>query len=720
MGYFTNRISKNPDKDTAKFSLSENPNFIQFERLSETNIEPITMKIINPGYYKSPDGDTVNYSKFKIIEKTNYTEHIFHSQVPDIYETYPPGTENIFSAITSGLPQTAQNVAACMANNKFLGAKFDISISPEDNTAIVIKPKAGATDYLFDIRPLVTSQYYFYEIDGLYEKIPAGNDKYIDTRIQITGDGYKIIKFDDFNIPVFKNVSAFSITESKTQKTHHYRGVSSHNDVSDSTFYIGEAALRVDPVWVYAKEIAESLFNCLTKNEFLSEKFELTLPPMVKDGNLVKGDTIYIKSKGCGDEYTFSIQADESVGQADFENALFKIPKDTGESYSTDTISEGNSSVEIQIDMYKDADIFPGQDGKPDTNKKMGTYVTSLSKAYFGQPLWFNINLLDSKQFATDFLSESYQNTWFDTGTANKFRYVAKRFIANKEKYGKETFYYSDVFYTLSGYDRTLEKNDLSAYVFDAYINNAENPVKPLTSQPTLFHSKGQHQFFNFIFADRDREEDDYRKNFNIGLTYKLYSQSGRFIQEIRTQTTGKQQMGIANTTVLDIDRLTADHNNVGIVEVYLSIQYYPGPEPPIQVSHPLTFRILPPCLHKVNDFAFLNRLGGWSSFNFAGTEENEFKATANTFHRTQLPGFDKSSQLEAVYNKTVEEKFTVQSMPVTREVAEWLKELSSSKAVYELSTGRYVIVDELTIKPNSKDDLFRLDMKYRYSDMYN
>ncbi|SBW07338.1 hypothetical protein KL86DYS2_13146 [uncultured Dysgonomonas sp.] len=58
--------------------------------------------------------------------------------------------------------------------------------------------------------------------------------------------------------------------------------------------------------------------------------------------------------------------------------------------------------------------------------------------------------------------------------------------------------------------------------------------------------------------------------------------------------------------------------------------------------------------------------------------------------------------------------------MPVRREVCNWFKEMSASRMVYELATQRYIIVDEMNIKPNSKDELYRVEMKYHYSDSYN
>lgn len=374
-----------------------------------------------------------------------------------------------------------------------------------------------------------------------------------------------------------------------------------------------------------------------------------------------------------------------------------------------DTISEGNEDVEIHLDFFRDTKAFLGED-----KTITGTYVNTLTKAYFGNPVWFNTNILNSG-YSNKFLRTK---NWCDAGTLNSYRFVGKRAKKiimigeegkNEEKIETDIFYYSDVLYSLNGYKRTLEENDLSPYIYDTVEKNL---VKPLTTQPELFHIKGQKQYFNFILSDRQRNVD-LDEEYNFGINYKLFTQSGSKIANVLAHEVPRKSFNTVNTIRLDIEGAMAGMSNVGKVEVVLARNGE-------IVSEPLVYTILPECLYKVHDFAFLNSLGGWSSFNFAGTEETDFKTNANTFFSTQTPGFDTSSSIESVYNKEVKESFVVRTMPVTKEVADWLKELSASKAVYELSTKRYVVVDELAIKPNSKDDLFILEMKYHYSDSYN
>lgn len=540
-----------------------------------------------------------------------------------------------------------------------------------------------------------------------FERNDNTKDIPVEISIDVFGLGW-ILEAENINgITVYtkKNLSKFSIIEKNSEQEHIFEGTFSSEEASGNKFYIAYNSSSDYP------KVAENLRNCLLANNFMANNFNITLP-LIDNGNgtYTRGSKIHIKSKGCGINYAFKmVPADEWL-----KEHFFNCTGNPQITSSSDSISEGLSTTEIQLELYRDTGVFLGESDKPN-EKNMGTYVNTFSKAYFGNPLWFNINVLDTNKYSTDFLKTAgtgKEFKWFSTNTIRDFRFIAKRFINSKEKYENSAFYYSNVFYTVTGYNRTLAENDLSDYIYNSAKNDV---VKPLTTQPELMHIKGQAQYFNFIFADPDRKNGLDEKEYKIGLKYTLHSSSNRFIAEVGLQEQDRTKLEMVNTVKLNIDQAIGEYKNTAFVEVAL---YRSDKEEPI--SEPLRFRILPDCLYKVNDFAFLNRLGGWSSFNFSGNEQTNFQTKASTYYQTHTPEKDTNSEIESVYGKNVTEHFTVQTMPVTKEVCEWLKELSTSKAVYELRTGRYIIVDDLSIKPNTKDELFRLDMKYHYSDSYN
>lgn len=535
----------------------------------------------------------------------------------------------------------------------------------------------------------------------------TGTNKLVEMTLEVIGNGF-IFNLTDQKLD---NFTKFTITEKRSGEQHVFEATTDISSIGGGVYYTGPYSVS-GPTWSLNK-IAEALKNTLQANSFIGNNFNILYPPIIdNEGKISYGTIIKLISKGSGSDYAFDFTPGDTAPPTQY----LKV---TGPSVtvSNDSIGGGYNPVEVQLDLYKDTGVFLGEDDKPSGNN-MGTLAMTLTKAYSYSPIWFNTNILEIKNIPIDFLNSS---DWVNTGTINSSRFTARRLIGSNDYYDHSVFYYSPVLYTVAGYGRTLDENDLSDYVFDTQ-ERSKNPteikaVKPLTNQPEFFHIKGQTQYFNFILSDAEHSVN-ISKEYQFGIVFKIFSQSGRFIADVYDHFKARKSLYEVNTVKLNIDKAIEGYENAGKVEVYLSYRY--ANETPVTISKPLKFNILPQCLHKVKDFAFLNRLGGWSSFNFAGVEQTDFKAEANTIFKTQTPHYSVSSEIESVYNKNVSEQLSVQTMPVTQEVCNWLKELSASKAVYELATKRYVIVDEMNIKPNSKDELFRVEMKYRYSDSYN
>ncbi len=683
MGYFI----KDRDKivkitEPSKFSLSANPNFVQFEA-ENTELEKveIQLNVTGNGYIKEVDQRDKTYY---MSDAYNIREGYYYNNNGNIIFINHPEKRTFTIDINT------YNTATCTFNGR---------IQRQYSINYLVQLNDGTEHYI----PIWTEK----DILSYTFDIPA-NAKSI-TVTNIVKEEFSLLVSQSGVLPyVWDNVSRFTIRESKTLTSHAFEGTSDMSKISDKSFYIGLYDFPNSPEWINTPDkAAESLANVLKQNNFIGNNFDVILPPVKDtDGYLTRGTVIKLQSKGSGENYAFEIIADDTR----LSEALFTVVGNPEDISDKDSFSEGYSPVELHLELYKDTGIFPGTDSTPN-DRNIGSYVTTLTKSYANAPLWFNVNILESKDYTHDFLNK--ENVWFNTGTVSDFRFTAKRVISTKDYAENSLFYYSDIFYAVNGYQRTLETNDLSAHVYDT---SKETKAKPLTTQPELFHIQGQTQYFNFLLSDADHDNE---QGGNLAITYRILSQSGRFLTEKVMHAKPKHLFHAVNTIRLDIDGAISGYPNAGRVEVSLS-RSLPDENKYTTVTEPLRFRILPSCLHKVNDFAFLNSLGGWSSFNFGGTDQSEFKTTTNTIFKTHTPDKTVSSQLEAVFSKDVEEQFSVQTMPVTRDVAEWLRELSTSKAVYELSTKRYIIVDELVIKPNSKDDLFRLDMKYRYSDTYN
>jgi len=503
----------------------------------------------------------------------------------------------------------------------------------------------------------------------------SSNNKHIDISLQILDVN---VELDNTEIVIIEKV---------TNVRHEFIGTRTPQNVNNSTFFVSEDKAIT----------AENIRACLLSDDFFRGNFYITIPAINNTTSLDNGDTIKIYSIDSGSYVAFSFEK--------LNNSFIRLSGNPEDTSNNDSIDGGEGESEIEIEIYKDNDLFLGVDDTPQNNKPLGIYLASLTKAYYNNPIFFDLNSLinNSKIISSDFLNS---DSWIDTGTSTEFRFIAKKF----DGVNRVPFYISNALYSIKGYQRNLEHNDLKDYVYNTQIKNI---VKPLTNQPQLTHVKGQTQYFNFILADPDRNISLGAADFNLGIMYKLYSQSKKLKATVTEHEQHRRLFNIVNTIKLDIDGVIGEYDNVGYIEVCLC-------RSGIQISEPLKFTIIPEFLYKVNDFAFLNSLGGWSSFNFSGTETTDFRSTTNTIYQTQTPKHTISSEIESVFSKEIEEQFIAQTMPINETICNWLKELSSSIAVYELSTKRYIIVDELNIKPNSKDELFRLEIKYHYSDSYN
>ncbi|MDH6311153.1 hypothetical protein M2451_004044 [Dysgonomonas sp. PFB1-18] len=508
----------------------------------------------------------------------------------------------------------------------------------------------------------------------------AGNPNFVEFGSTTTVNN-KDSNLIDFSIAIsdigINNSLELRLVEKGNSQEHKFTGSRDKAELNNKTFYIHHSDTTIT---------VENIKACMLQDTFLRSNFDISIPPVSNDASLQNGKTIRITAKGYGSLYCFK----EVSGTSPF----VKVSDNYKDSVSGDSIMEDGENCEIQLEIYKEAD---------NNSSEYGAYITTLSKSYYGKPLWFNLNSMWSNQnsYSDDFL---LAEGWCSPGTMTGFHFVAKRYNG----INNETFYYSDVLHVLTGYDRNLEKNDLADYTYDATEGNR---IKPLTRQPVLTHIKGQKQYFNFILSDNGRNNNS--PNPALGIMYRVYTQANAFLGWKVTNEQPLASFHDVNCICADIDSVIAQYPTAGKVELYLCCNGS-------IMSEPQTYRILPHCLHSVNDFAFLNSLGGWSSFNFGGTEQTDFKADTTTIYRTQTPEFTTSSRIESVFDKEVSEQFIVQTNPITRETADWLKELCSSVAVYELSTSRYIIVDELNIKHNSKDDLFSLQMKYHYTDSFN
>lgn len=458
-----------------------------------------------------------------------------------------------------------------------------------------------------------------------------------------------------------------------------FKGTTEADDVGGSTFYVAAET----------SDTAENLRQALLADKWISANFEVSVPFVWDSEVLTNGSILNIKSKGAGADFNVKIEAPNNKN-----NAAYSITWVNQVSYNKDSISGEASTAEIDLDIYTDADIPLGQDDKPTSASQLGTYATTLQKTYTGSPVWFELNALFSQYGGYN--RPSGTSGWFDTGTSRTYRFAAKVKAINSFY-----FYQSNALYVINGYGPASGERDLSGYIY------SENRIELLTNKPRTTYIRGQREYLNFIFKKTQRNVKDY---FTLCVVYRAYSASGDFLGAVYDHEKGGADFKVVNTCTLDIDAVLDQYPTAGIIRVALA-------RGKVLISNDLEYVIRPDCLHTLRQFSFINRLGGWDTFNFDAGVKDEIKPSVETYNKTLTPDYRKGDSIETVYSTALANTFTIEGAPVTDEVAAWLKELAAARVILD-NDGNYIIIEDFTLQvTGANKDMQKPTIKYRLSE---
>jgi hypothetical protein len=464
---------------------------------------------------------------------------------------------------------------------------------------------------------------------------------------------------------------------------HSFSGTTSPADVGGSVYFIAS-----DP-----SDTAENLREALLNNVWLAANFNVRIPFVWLGNTPNNGTVLNIKSKGAGTDYNLTIQAPGNAG-----NVAYVITAIHATSLNNDSISGEASTAEIELDIYTDPAVFLGQDDRPITSALLGTYAVSLQKTYVGVPVWFELNALFAQYGG--FKIPGAAPGWYDTGTMQAYRFVAKKKALNSF-----SFYQSAALFVVNGYGPASEDLNLSEYTYGGNLFNL------LTNKPTTPYVRGQRAFLNFIFKDVERGitgADD----FTIRVAYRAYSTGGTYLGILYAHPVTRTALNMVNTCVLNIDAVIDAYPKTGFVRVNLM-------KDQAVLTNDLVYQVRPDCLHKLTQFVFLNRLGGWDAFNFDAAPQSDIKPTSETFSKTITPGFKKGDSVETVYSTDLAHTVTVEGAPVLDDVADWLKELAAARVVLD-GEGNYIVIEDFNLKTSAtSQDMQVPTIKYHLSETF-
>lgn len=458
-----------------------------------------------------------------------------------------------------------------------------------------------------------------------------------------------------------------------------FKGTANEVEVGGNVYYLSPSL----------SDTAENIRQALLSDPWIKANFDVVIPFNWVGASPVNGSVINIKSKILGKEANIDIEVNPLNFLINWVNQI---------SISGDTISGEASTAEIELDVYVDADIFLGEDDRPITTAKIGHYLTTLSKTYTGSPLWFELNALFAQY--PSFNLPPASSGWFNTGTSSVYRFIAKVKAVNSF-----SFYQSNALYVINGYGRVTDEINLEEYIYGGIR------IKLLTNKPRTPYIRGQREYLNFILKDDQRGVNS-PIEYVLRVCYQAYSTAGDYLGEVFAQPKARAEFQMVNTCVLTIDEVLDQYPTAGLIKVMLS-------RDGVIISNALEYTILPECLHTLQQFSFLNRLGGWDAFNFDAAEIDEIKPESTTYNKTLTPDHKKGDSLETVYSTSLANPYTIEGAPVYDDVAEWLKELAAAKVILN-NNGEYVILEDFELKRDpAKKNMQTLKVKYRLSENY-
>ncbi|NDW09836.1 hypothetical protein [Dysgonomonas sp. 520] len=449
----------------------------------------------------------------------------------------------------------------------------------------------------------------------------------------------------------------FVIQEANTEIKHTFKGTRNKNLILNNS----------DMFYVSENNsiTANNIAACLLRDGWFKASFDIS----------TEGNKIMMVGKMKNPNYSFSISEINNIG----------LSYNTPDYVITNNNSLYNSTIEL--DVYN-----------ADTNR----FITTVTKSFIDGEVWFDINNIMNRTMV------SYPNLLFntnrlvDSGSSISYNYKSKR----TKDYEIEYFYTSGKKYVVDGFKRTLEENNLDEYIYNPL---EDNKVNILTNNTNRYYNVGEDITANFIYNDYQLTDD-----FKIGCLIKYYENT-RLVKEDIIAVADNYHLVNSIYITADKIELTEDTQYFDVVFVKIptasTTDYY-------EISTSVRYTILDVC-NTTKGFLFLNKLGGWDCYYFNSDFSNEFKTDATTSFKTLQPEYKVSDSYQKVERKDVSETFIIKSM-VTKDIAEWLKELSTSKYVYSIDDeNRYVIVNDFDLSVSDKD-LFEVTMKYTLADSYN
>lgn len=442
-----------------------------------------------------------------------------------------------------------------------------------------------------------------------------------------------------------------------------FKGVASEADAGGLTFVVS-----ANPI-----ETAENVKAALLNDSFIAANYEV-----FNDIDYATLTTagVMLRAYDMGAEFNLTATQVEQVTYT---------PVAAGT--SNDTIKGNTPTVVVSVDLFEIQ--MPSRLREEAPAARLGRPLVTLNKSYNGSPVWFDLNGVATHKL--EFTPPAALG-WFNPRTLTAYR-ASVRAGNNSQRLA----YVTDILYVLHGFGKIGETVDAARYIYTA------SPIKFLTNKPVTPYVYGQTEFVNFLLGAQLTGKQ-------IAVLLRAYDGAGQYLGSATQSAIPSEFLSAINTCAINFDSLLDQHPDA----VRLSAALTMGGA---LLSEEQLYEVKPECYHDSNPFHFINRLGGWDTFNFDGVLVDDAKPVNETYERAVTPSYHKSQGVEATYAADLNNSMTIQGAPVREAVAEWLKEFVAAKVITD-GEGRRILLEDFTLREEEGENVAPT-IKYRYSETY-
>lgn len=392
----------------------------------------------------------------------------------------------------------------------------------------------------------------------------------------------------------------------------------------------------------------------LIRNSSLSNTYIITVQTE-SDGTLT--NVISLEARKTGSDYNLTIDG-------------------TALNFATVKTIEGTSEMAsgtIIADIYE---VDTDKDKIGNTSFVEGQYQTTLSKAYIGEPLYFNLSPILSSLSQYGKLGEVYINLYF------------------------------------KGQDITLLTQLDNIYFTKGYMIN-QGP-KYIKAFDTLYLAQN---------VSRGSESDTYNNTilytYEPNITFSLFAKKGTDSVTLTIDYLNSAKDVIFTTTYQTPTAQSLNDVTISLSDAYFRQTYY------MDVTIPsigkIRYNVIKPLSYtdEVQRVYWRNSLGGISFFDFAGARTETRKTSVTDYQKADFKYHeDEMNERSIVYSKTVEVTVSLTSHNMSIDGTWQFFDLQNSRRAWTTVNGReYLItVTDLKVVESDVDGIYTGQIEYTYS----